>query len=111
MGAKDLSENQQDALLVAAQVCATFSLCGSLFVLACYEALPHLRKLSFTLVAWLAFADIGESIRRKLWMSWKVVQYSMLACDRAWSCLVRIQSRAYPRRENADYPNASSLLL
>lgn len=62
MGVIDLSRSQREALLVTAQVCASFSLCGSVFILACYEGFPHLRKLSFTLVAWLAVADIGETL-------------------------------------------------
>lgn len=55
-----MTESQQDALLAAAQVCATFSLAGSLFILICFASFKHLRKLSFTLVAWLAIADVGE---------------------------------------------------
>lgn len=66
MGVSNLSESQQDALLAAVQVCATFSLMGSVFILACYTKFPHLRKLSFTLVFWLAVADIGEYSRRLL---------------------------------------------
>lgn len=60
MAASSLNESQQDTLLVVAQVCATFSLLGSLFILLCFARFPHLRKLSFTLVAWLAVADLGE---------------------------------------------------
>lgn len=60
MGLNSLTESQQEAVLAAAQVCASLSLCGCLFIIACYEGFPHLRKLSFTLVAWLAVADIGE---------------------------------------------------
>lgn len=60
MAASPLNERQQDMLLVVAQVCATLSLLGSLFILLCFARFPHLRKLSFTLVAWLAVADLGE---------------------------------------------------
>lgn len=60
MGIGELQESQQEALLAAAQVCATISLLGSMFILACYGAFKHLRKLSFTLIAWLAVSDLGE---------------------------------------------------
>lgn len=60
MGVHNLDNSQQKALLVAAQCCAAFSLFGSVFILVCFACFKHLRKLSFTLVAWLAIADIGE---------------------------------------------------
>lgn len=60
MAASPLSSNEQDALLAAAQVCATFSLLGSLFIVVCFARYKNLRKLSFTLVLFLAISDIGE---------------------------------------------------
>lgn len=60
MGLTYLSDDEQEALLRAAQVCAAFSLMGSVFICVCYFRFPRLRKLSFTLVLWLAIADIGE---------------------------------------------------
>lgn len=62
MGASYLSDDEQEAILRAAQVCAAFSLMGSIFICVCYAKHPHLRKLSFTLVLWLAIADIGECV-------------------------------------------------
>lgn len=62
MGVHNLDNSQQKALLVAAQCCAAFSLFGSVFILVCFACFKHLRKLSFTLVAWLAIADIGADI-------------------------------------------------
>lgn len=60
MTVSHLSSSEQDALLAAAQVCATFSLLGSLFIIFCYARYKHLRKLSFTLVLFLAISDVGE---------------------------------------------------
>lgn len=65
MGGSYLSNDEQEALLKAAQVCAAFSLMGSIFICVCYAKYPHLRKLSFTLVLWLAIADIGECFSRE----------------------------------------------
>lgn len=61
MVASSLSSREQDALLAAAQICASFSLLGSLFIIVCFIRYPQLRKLSFTLVLFLAISDIGES--------------------------------------------------
>ncbi|CAM9883270.1 unnamed protein product [Ectocarpus sp. 6 AP-2014] len=57
-----LSSSEQDGLLAAAQACATFSLLGSLLIIFCYARYKHLRKLSFTLVLFLAISDVGADI-------------------------------------------------
>lgn len=60
MVASSLSSSEQDALLAAAQVCASFSFIGSTFIICCFARYRELRKLSFTLVLFLAISDIGE---------------------------------------------------
>ncbi|CAM9599990.1 unnamed protein product [Ectocarpus sp. 13 AM-2016] len=62
MAVSHLSSSEQDGLLAAAQACATFSLLGSLFIIFCYARYKHLRKLSFTLVLFLAISDVGADI-------------------------------------------------
>ncbi|CAM9692271.1 unnamed protein product [Ascophyllum nodosum] len=62
MVASDLTSSQQKALLAVAQTCASLSFLGSAFIVTCWLRYQHLRKLSFTLVLWLAVADIGTDI-------------------------------------------------
>ncbi|CAM9810808.1 unnamed protein product, partial [Hapterophycus canaliculatus] len=57
-----LSSSEQRALLAAAQTCASFSFIGSTFIIVCYARYRHLRKLSFTLVLFLAISDIGADM-------------------------------------------------
>lgn len=60
MAASDFTSRQTEALLASAQAFASLSFLGSLFIIFCWCRYHHLRKLSFTLVLWLAVADIGE---------------------------------------------------
>lgn len=53
-----LSDNELMAIRVSADVASGLSLCGSVFIIACYFRYAHLRRLSFKLVAILAVLDI-----------------------------------------------------
>ena len=58
MGAKQLSEADQETLTVINQVFSAFSVCGSAIIITSYVLFPSLRKFSYKLVLFLSLSDL-----------------------------------------------------